>query len=126
MSIDRGARGLSKNTSTKRRPMDYEKQRRDATARDGKWCRAEVKHGRLFVMCGYESHATAHVVRRWLCGPAADHVDVVIRTCVECHDMLDNRRENTKEARFPIDARRRAWDRIVSVSRDKTTIGPRP
>lgn len=126
MSVDRGARSKGKSTSTKRRPMDFDKQRRDATKRDGKWCIAEVKRGRSHVLCGAESHATAHVYRRWLCAGAADHTDVVVRTCVECHDMLDNRVANTKQARFPLFARRRAWDRIISVSKDQSTIGPRP
>jgi hypothetical protein len=106
--------------------MDYDKQRRDATKRDGPWCGAEVKSGRHFILCGQQNHATAHVYRRWLCANAADHVDVVIRTCVDCHDMLDGRRENTKDARFPLFARRRAWDRIIKSSKDTSTIGPRP
>lgn len=125
MTLDRGVR-RTKATSTKRQPMDYEKQRRDAIRRDGKFCVAEIRIGRAAELCGAEANATAHIYRRWLCGPAADHVDVVIRACVECHDMLDGRLRNTKGVRFPIAAQRRAWDRIVSVSKDTKTIGPRP
>jgi hypothetical protein len=102
--------------------MDYDKQRREATARDGRFCVAEIDGKK----CGAVAHATAHLVRRWLCGPAADHVDVVIRTCVECHDALDGRTANPKGVVFPLLARRRAWDRIISVSRETSTIGPRP
>jgi hypothetical protein len=122
MSVDRGARSLSVKTSAKKRPMDYDKQRREAIKRDGLLCVAI--RGRK--PCGAVAHATLHVYRRWLCGPAADHVDVVIRGCVPCHDQLDGRTENVDRVSFPLAARRRAWDRIVSVSKDTKTIGPRP
>lgn len=126
MSVDPGARSRSKKTSSKRNPKDYARQRFQAIKRDGFHCVSEVLVDG-WRPCGAKAHATAHVYIRNNCGPVSDHVDVVIRTCVLCHDKLDNRLPNKNpEVRFPLDARQRAWDRVFDACKETKLIGPRP
>lgn len=41
--------------------------------------------------CGKRGQDTAHIVRRDKCGRAYAHVNVVLRSCRECHDAFDGR-----------------------------------
>lgn len=121
MPVDPGARSAPKKAAKDA------SQRQKATARDGKRCVAEKKIGRAWMPCGAEAHATAHVYRRWKCGPVSDHEDVVVRTCVECHDKIDNRIPNEDpEVRVPLAYQRRAWDRIAASCKETSVLGPRP
>jgi 5-methylcytosine-specific restriction endonuclease McrA len=101
--------------------FDYEKQRRAAIARDGKYCRFErlAAGGGTWFPCGRAAHATAHIYRRRECARAADHVDVVLRACVECHDVYDGRTNGPAAypVRVPADREARAFATICANSK---------